>query len=125
MRQLNSLRGRPEVDVEEVRRIGEHMTVQRGDGDALLTQSPKNKGDFFGNLGKVPRNGSIPVSRRLKVDSSGDTHRWRDHHACIRDGFPTGNAVLVDPVIGLAMIAQNGIELCGIKLQRARWTGRR
>ncbi len=42
MRQLGGLRIRPEVDVEEVRRISQHVTVQRSDGDALLTQRPKD-----------------------------------------------------------------------------------
>ncbi len=122
MRKLDGILIRPKVDIEKVRRIIEHVTVQRGDFNALFTQRPKDQRDFFGNQGKVTRNGRIAILGWLKVNGSGNAHRWRDHQIPIRNGFRTGNAVLVDAVIGLAMIAHNGIELCGVKIKRARWT---
>ena len=105
MCQIESILIRPEVDVQEMRRIGQHVTVQRGDVDALLAQSLKDRRDFFGNQGKVTCNGGSAITGRLKIDGSGDAHRWRDHLVPIRNGFRAGNAILVDPVSSLALIA--------------------
>src|SRR5437899_11587084 len=68
VRQLERVVVRPVMHEEEVRAVGQHMTVEGRDGDAVVAQGTDHGVHLIPDQDEVPSDRRLATTRRLEVD---------------------------------------------------------
>src|SRR6202051_3490324 len=94
---------RPKVHEKKVRGIIDHMTVQGGHFNAVITQRLQHRVDFLAEQHEVTCDGGLAAAGGLEVNCNCRTHRRWNRHAVFGNGFGTGDAELIPPTVDAAL----------------------
>src|SRR3954465_14722970 len=102
---------------EQARLLIEHVAVNRGDLDPIVTQSANYPIHFVGPKYEVTGDRGFTPAGRLKIDPRGYSHRGRNVHSPLADRLASRNAHLVHTAVALSSDAQRagnsqGIDVC-------------
>ena len=99
---------------EEARAVGQHMTVQRRDDDAVVAQRPDHGIDLTPDQHEIAGDRRLASTRRLEVDRRRQAHGWRDVDPVHGDPLRPRHAHLVHATVHLPVVAEGSPDLRGV-----------
>src|SRR5437879_3619553 len=109
---------------EEVRAVGQHVTMEGRDGDPVVAQGSDYAVHLIPDQDEVPGNRRLAPTRRLEVDRRRQTHRGWNVDAIRRDLLCPRHADLIHAAVDLPVIAEDLPDLSGVDAE-ASGRGRR
>src|SRR5579863_6536807 len=125
LRQLHCIVIRPKMNEEHSRLLGEHVTVDRGDLDAVLSQHSDQRIHFVAGHEKVACDSGLAAVGRLEADRVRASHCGDDRHSVFCGRLPPRHGKLIDAAVGLPLESNDLIELRRVEIDRRHWWLRR
>src|ERR1041384_7186316 len=113
----------PEVHEKQARLLLQHVTVESGYLNSILSQRFDYGIDLTPQEHKIPRDRCFAILRGLKIQSGSQSHRAGNLYSTLADLFGPGNSYLVHAAVGFSFMAERLVDCRCIKIQA--WAGRR
>jgi len=107
LRQLHRIIVCPEVNEEHPGLLGEHVTVNRGDLDAVPPQLSNQRVHLVAGDEEVAGDSGLAAPGRLEADPIRAAHRRGNRHAVFDARLPTRDGKLIDAAVGLPLDADD------------------
>src|SRR5215211_5141527 len=124
-RKLQRVLVRPEMHEDQPWLLGQHMAVNRRHLDAVGAQRLDHWIHLFGNQDEIAGDGRLAAAGRLEVDRGGGPggpgrNKLR---AVLGNGIAPRHRELIDAAVGLALGADDLLDLAGVEVDRRRRSG--
>src|SRR6185312_7350570 len=123
LRELLSIIVGPEVHEEEVRIVLDHVTVERGHFDTMLTQGPQNRIDLTADHYEIAGDGCLATAGRLEIDGCSSSHGRRHGHTALGDCLDARHADLINTSVDSSLKTERLFQRGRIQVNRSRLAG--